>query len=76
MPQSVPRITADKAIKAFCKAGFEEKRVKGSHHILKKEGHRLLLTIPNHQGKTLGIGLLKAQIANAGLTVDEFCELL
>ena len=71
MPK-VPRITGKEAKKAFEKAGFLEDRMNGSHCILKKPGHRFLLSIPMHDGKTLGVGLLKSQIDAAGLTVDEF----
>lgn len=76
MPSELPRVTADEAIKAFIKADFCIARVTGSHYILKKVGHRLLLNIPRHSGKVLGLGLLKKQIDNAGLTVDQFNELL
>ena len=68
----VPPITASKAIKAFGKAGFVEVRQSGSHRILKKDGHRFLLSIPDHRGKTVGNSLLISQIEAAGLTRDEF----
>lgn len=76
MPQKIPRIKAAEAIKAFQKADFYVARSSSSHYILKKEGHRLLLSIPVHSGRDLGVGLLAKQIENAGLTVDQFCELL
>ena len=73
---SLPAVTAGRAMGAFMKAGFTLARTTGSHHILKKPGHRLLLSIPVHAGQTLGRGLLKSQITAAGLTVDEFVALL
>ena len=71
----VPRITGEAAVRAFGRAGFTVDRIRGSHHILKREGAKRL-TIPVHKGKTVGIGLLSSQIAAAGLTTDEFIELL
>jgi len=63
-------------VRAFGKAGFYLDRITGSHHILKKDGHRHRLSIPVHKGKTVGVGLLKSQMDAAGLTVDEFLKLL
>jgi predicted RNA binding protein YcfA (HicA-like mRNA interferase family) len=71
----VPRISAREAIRAFERAGFSVIRISGSHHIMKKEGHRALLTIPVH-GKNMGVGLLRSQIIAAGLTVEQFIKLL
>ncbi len=75
MPK-VPRISGRDAIRAFSKSGFREVRTNGSHHILKKVGHAYLLSVPVHKGKTIGAGLLKSQIDAAGLTVEEFIQLL
>jgi predicted RNA binding protein YcfA (HicA-like mRNA interferase family) len=72
----LPRISGEQAIRAFEKHGFRLKRIKGSHHILKKDGHRNLLSIPVHRGKTVGTGLLDAQIEAAGLTREQFIESL
>jgi len=73
---SVPRITAAEAKRAFGRAGFIESRTGKGHSILEKDGHRYHLSIPNHKGRTLGLGLLKSQIDAAGLTVDQFIDLL
>jgi predicted RNA binding protein YcfA (HicA-like mRNA interferase family) len=74
MPK-VPRISGDDAVRAFKRAGFYEDRMK-KHCILKKDGHPYHLSIPMHKGKTVGVGLLKSQIDAAGLTVEQFIELL
>lgn len=71
-----PRVTGPEAIRAFERAGFHLDRTRGSHHILKKAGHPLLLSIPVHRGETLGVGLLNSLIEAAGLTPDEFVALL
>ncbi len=72
----VPRITGQDAVKAFLRAGFSVDRIRGSHHVMKKAGHRFRLSIPVHGGKTVGTGLLASQIENAGLTVDDFLAFL
>jgi predicted RNA binding protein YcfA (HicA-like mRNA interferase family) len=75
MPK-VPRITGEEAIKAFSKAGFVEDRVRGSHHILRHPEQTVRLSIPVHAGQTLGVGLLRSQIRDAGLTVEQFISFL
>jgi len=75
MPK-IPRITGKQAVAAFCKAGFRLARIKGSHHILKHETIPYRLSVPVHRGQTVGTGLLKDQIEKAGLTVEQFIELL
>ena len=71
-----PRLTAAEVIKAFERAGFEHVRTRGSHAILKKPGHRFIMSIPQHSGRTVGEGLLRSQIEAAGLTLEEFLALL
>ena len=75
MPK-VPRISGEDAVRAFEQVGFVHTRTRGAHHILKKDGHEYLLSIPVHRGKTIGLGLLKSQIDAAGLTVKDFISLL
>lgn len=75
MPK-LPRITGKEAVKAFERAGFHVIRTAGSHKILKKDGHQNRLSVPVHAGKTLGRGLLADLIEKAGLTVDQFRNLL
>lgn len=71
----VPTITCADAVQAFRRDGWAVDRTTGSHTILKKDGEPLHLTLPDHGGKSLGKGLLKRQIANAGPTVEEFNDL-
>jgi len=76
MSSNVPRITGEEAVAAFEKVGFTVVRITGSHHIMKRTGHRHRLSIPVHRGKILGKGLLTSQIEIAGLNIDEFRALL
>ncbi|MCH7988565.1 MAG: type II toxin-antitoxin system HicA family toxin [Planctomycetes bacterium] len=75
MPK-LPSITGQEAIKAFSTIGFRLERIKSSHHILKREGHPYLLTIPVHGKKNIKPGTLRALIRAAEISVERFCELL
>ena len=73
MPK-LPRISGRKAVRAFQRAGWEVARQRGSHVVLTKLGSIYTLSIPLH--RVLGPGLLRDLIRKAGLTVEEFKELL
>lgn len=60
-------------IKALERNGFYIHYITGSHYILKKE--KLRVTIPYHN-KNLKPGTLASIIKQAGLTVEEFVDLL
>jgi predicted RNA binding protein YcfA (HicA-like mRNA interferase family) len=64
----VPTVTGEQAIAAFGKFGFAVVRIKGSHHILKKPGHRYNLSVPIHKGRTIKKGTLRSLIEGAGVT--------
>ena len=67
-------ISGKEAVKAFAKAGWQTMGQVGSHVVMTKPGQRANLSIPQH--KELSIGTLRALIRAAGLSVDEFLELL
>jgi predicted RNA binding protein YcfA (HicA-like mRNA interferase family) len=67
-------ISGKQAAKAFRKAGWQPIGQVGSHLVLVKPGIRVNLSIP--QRKELSLGTLRALIRNAGLSIDEFLELL
>jgi predicted RNA binding protein YcfA (HicA-like mRNA interferase family) len=66
-------ISGEQAVRAFERAGYRRVSTRSSHAKLVKAGV-LPLSIPLHS--ELKIGLLISQIRKAGLTVDEFLELL
>lgn len=71
----LPVISGQQAIKALNKIGYEIHHQTGSHIILRQGiAPFRRLTIPNH--KELKKGTLRAIIRQAGLTVDEFNNLL
>ena len=74
MPK-LPIISGKDLIKCFAKIGYEIDHQTGSHIILRhKMPPHKRLTIPNH--KEIAKGTLRAIIRQAGLSRDEFFELL
>jgi len=71
----LPRISGGTVVAALSKAGFEKDRQRGSHIVLRQSAppHRRL-TVPDH--RELGRGILRAIIREAGLTVEQFLQLM
>ena len=73
MGRKLRGISGREAIEAFKKFGYSERKGKGSHvHLVKFGSSRL--TIPLHS--ELSVGLLVNEIKKAGLTIEEFSDLL
>jgi predicted RNA binding protein YcfA (HicA-like mRNA interferase family) len=72
----LPVVSGEKVIKAFLNAGFVKVRQLGSHVRLEKiEGNDIIkLTVPLHN--PMKKGTLSRLIKDAGLTIDEFVNLL
>ncbi len=66
-------VRADRALRAFQKAGYVIARVVGSHYILVREGSPVI-SVPRHS--TIKVGLLMAKVKAAGMTYEEFEDLL
>lgn len=75
MSNKLPSISSRKCIRALKKDGFYFVRAKGSHHIYRRDKPFAQVTIP-HPNKSIPKGLLRSIIRDAGLTVDEFLDLL
>lgn len=71
----LPRISGREVVKALGKTGYEMDRQRGSHIVLRQTDppHRRL-TVPDHA--EVAKGTLRAIIRQAGLTVEEFKNLL
>ena len=67
-------ISGKEAAKAFERAGWTAMGQVGSHLVLVKPGLRVNLSVPQH--RELSVGTLRALIRHAGLTVEEFLQLL
>ncbi|MGH9791451.1 MAG: type II toxin-antitoxin system HicA family toxin [Candidatus Acidiferrales bacterium] len=75
MPRLPRDVSGDQARRAFEQAGWIFDRQVGSHMILQNpERAPVTLSVPRH--KTLKPGILRSLIRDAGLSVEEFIELL
>jgi predicted RNA binding protein YcfA (HicA-like mRNA interferase family) len=73
----LPAVSGRRVIQALRKTGFIVDRIVGSHHILVyPDDPTRTVTVPVHSGRDLKPGTLRAIIRQAGLTVEEFVELL
>ena len=65
------QVTGSQLAKAIEVRGWMLKRIKGSHHVYLKAGHRERIVIPMHGSRTLKLGLLRAQMKIAGLQEED-----
>ena len=64
-------------VRALEKAGLRVVRVNGSHHIMEHPDDPTRRTVvPVHAGKDVKRGLLRKIVDDAGLTTDEFADLI
>ncbi len=76
MIRRLPVVTPRKVIRALGRAGFVVHHTTGSHYILKHaQNPRLRVTVAYH-ARDLKRSALKSIIRQAGLTADEFVDLL
>ncbi len=71
----LPRVAGREVVAALKKVGYEKDRQRGSHIVLRQAvaPHRLI-TVPDHD--EIAKGTLRAIVRQAGLTVEEFRQLL
>jgi predicted RNA binding protein YcfA (HicA-like mRNA interferase family) len=67
-------ISGKDAVKAFQKAGWVIIGQVGSHVVMSKPELRVNLSVPQH--RELSVGTLRALIRHAGLSVEEFLDLI
>jgi predicted RNA binding protein YcfA (HicA-like mRNA interferase family) len=75
MSKRLPAVEPKEVIKDLEKAGWRVHRQKGSHVSMHKEGNPSLVVVPLHT-RDLPRGTLHGILGDAGLTVEEFLELL
>ena len=73
MPR-LPVCKGKEAVRAFEKHGWFLARYIDDHFILKKEGERFLLSVPDHN--PVKKGTLRRLVRDAGLSVSDFIEFL
>jgi len=67
---AVPILRPREVVRAFENQGWIVVRQRGSHIILTRPGSRVTLSVPDHD--TVARGTLRALIAKAGISVEEF----
>ena len=76
MSEKFPRVTCDELIRVLKKAGFVEKRQKGSHLTMFRESDKRRATVPIHAGREVPIGTLRGILRDADISADNFRALL
>jgi predicted RNA binding protein YcfA (HicA-like mRNA interferase family) len=77
MAPRLPAANARRTIRALEQAGFVVERTSGSHHLLvHPDDPARSVVVPFHGSKDLKPGTLRSIIRQAGLTVEEFVDLL
>jgi predicted RNA binding protein YcfA (HicA-like mRNA interferase family) len=75
MPDKLPSVKARQVVKVLETLGFQRIRQSGSHATYRHpDGRWTIVSI--HPGKTIPKGTLRKIIRDAGLTIEEFIELL
>jgi len=73
----LPAVDGRSVVRALERAGFTVVRTAGSHvRLVHSADPSRQTTVPVHKGRDLPRGTLRDIIAQAGMTVDEFLELL
>jgi len=73
--QKLPSVKPKELIRVLESQGWQVDRVRGSHHVLVHEIERRAIVVPVHN-RDLKTGTLTAILRNAGITREEFRELL
>ena len=68
-------VSADEVLKALARGGFAVSRVRGSHTMVKHQDGRWT-TVPVHGNRDIDPHLLIQILREAGMTREEFLELL
>lgn len=76
MPK-LPRVTSAQVYRALLRAGWYEHRSRGGHVILKNTDRPgLRVTLAMHRTSTMKLKTLASVLDQAGLSTDQFRELL
>jgi predicted RNA binding protein YcfA (HicA-like mRNA interferase family) len=70
----LPEISGRDCAQALARVGFYFKRQTGSHMVMRRNDPFAQVVVPDH--RVLDRGTLRAIIRQAGLSVNEFLELL
>ena len=70
----LPVVSGQECVRILAKAGFFVKRKHGSHIVLRRDDPFCQVTVPDH--KELDRGTLRSIVKQAGLSVEEFVNLI
>jgi len=76
MSPKLRRIGCRELIQVLERAGFEERRQRGSHLTMRRASDGRRVTVPVHEGRTIPLGTLRAIVRDADISLDEFHKLL
>ena len=77
MADPIKRVSGRRLIRALERRGWHVERVKGSHHITRHpEQRQVTLSVPVHGNVTLPVGTLASILKDAGISADEFSEMV
>ena len=68
-------LPAKKMVKILKRLGFQELRVKGSHHFFFNPITKKTATVPVHKNEYLSIGILKEILRDIELDIEEYEKL-
>ncbi len=71
----LPRVNGKKLIKILSNFGFEVKRIKSNHHILKHKDERMT-AVPVHSNEIIGQGLLTKILSDCEIKKEDFTQSL
>ena len=66
----LPAVTGKQVIGALNRMGFQEIRIRGSHHYLRHTDGRTTV-VPVHSGETIGRGLLSKILRDAEISRED-----
>ena len=76
MSDKIPRIRCEELVRVLKKAGFVEKRQKGSHLTMWRESDKRRVTVPIHSAREIPVGTLRSILRDADISTDDFRALL
>jgi predicted RNA binding protein YcfA (HicA-like mRNA interferase family) len=73
----LPVVSGKRTVKALQRAGYDVRRIRGSHHVLVHPGPPLrIVSVPVHGNHPLPPGTLSAILDQASLSIEAFLALL
>ena len=76
MSGKLPRIRAERVLRALRRAGWFEHHRRGSHVYLRHPELRGQVTVPMHRGRDLLLKTLASILDQAGMSAEELRDLL